>query len=341
MKKIYILLLALSLLLAGCSNDGGETSKETNVETTETSGETSTEIESTNEEVTNEMVTIKTRNELGEIIDIEVPSNPTNVAVLDLASLDTIDALGKGDSIKGLTKSSTLNGMETYYENEEIVNLGSVKEADLEEIAAMEPQVIFIGGRLRNQYETLSSIAPVVLVSVDAEQDGSLFESMSNNITQIAKIYGVEDQVVDQLNTYKERLDAIASQVQGSNALSTIVNNGNISVLDGSGRTGLIFEAGFENAAGSVVEDSHGDSASFETILDINPDYLFVLDRDQAIATEGASLAKDVLDNEIVGATKAAENENIVYLHPSVWYLSEGGLGSLDTMISDIESALQ
>ena len=53
--------------------------------------------------------------------------------------------------------------------DEAVVNLGTIKEADLEAVMACEPDVIFIGGRLASSYDALSEIAPVVYLSTDTE----------------------------------------------------------------------------------------------------------------------------------------------------------------------------
>lgn len=40
--------------------------------------------------------------------------------------------------------------------------------------------------------------------------------------------------------------------------------------------------------------------SSFELIVSLNSDYIFVMDRDATISTEGAQLAQDVMENELV-----------------------------------------
>lgn len=94
-----------------------------------------------------------------------------------------------------------------------------------------------------------------------------------------------------------------------------------------------------ENAQGGTA--THGNEASFELIVSLNPDYIFVMDRDAAIGTEGAQLAKDIMENELVMGTDAYNNGNLVYLeNPAVWYTAEGGITALDTMLSDLEASL-
>ena len=75
--------------------------------------------------------------------------------------------------------------------------------------------------------------------------------------------------------------------------------------------------------------------------MSLNPDYLFVLDRDSAINTEGAKLAREVMENELVKKTSAYQNGNVVYLTPSVWYLAEGGITATDVMLRDLEEGLK
>lgn len=69
--------------------------------------------------------------------------------------------------------------------------------------------------------------------------------------------------------------------------------------------------------------------------------YLFILDRDAAIQTEGVQLAQEIVENELVMGTRAYQDGHIVYLaHPAVWYTAEGGVTALDVMLQDLESAL-
>lgn len=94
------------------------------------------------------------------------------------------------------------------------------------------------------------------------------------------------------------------------------------------------------NSAGAN-NSAHGSEASFELIVDLAPDYIFVMDRDAAIGTNGAQLAKDIMENELVMSTDAYKNGNLVILeHPAVWYTAEGGVTALSVMLDDLESAL-
>ena len=108
-----------------------------------------------------ETVTIKSLNGNQEEVDLEVPYDAERIAVMDMASLDILDSLGLGERVVG-TSDTSLEYLQDYVTNENIENLGTIKEADMEAVMSCEPDVIFIGGRLSKIYDELSEIAPVV-----------------------------------------------------------------------------------------------------------------------------------------------------------------------------------
>ena len=112
---------------------------------------------------------------------------------------------------------------------------------------------------------------------------------------------------------------------------------------EGSGRSGGhgSGESGNDASGSAGVTSTHGNEVSFEAIVALNPDYIFVMDRDSAISATGAQLAQEIMENELVMKTDAYRNGNLVILeNPGIWYLAEGGITSLGIMLSDLEKAL-
>lgn len=288
-----------------------------------------------------ESVTVQTLNGSQETVDLEVPYSPQRIAILDLACLDILDALGVGDRVVG-SASTSLDYLQKYVTDENIAKLGTIKEADLEAVMACQPDVIFIGGRLSKSYDALSEIAPVVYLATDAE--AGVVESVRKNAGTIASIFGLEDQVDGLMADFDARIQALAEFAQGKNAIVGMCTSGSFNVLGNDGRCSIIgVEIGFENVGvdANIDTSTHGNEASFEFIVDKNPEYIFVMDRDAAIATEGAQLAQEIVENELVVGTDAYKNGHIVYLaHPAVWYTAEGGVTALDLMLADLESTL-
>ena len=284
-------------------------------------------------------VTITSLNAEREPFELEVPYDPQRIAILDMPSLDILDRLGLGDRVVG-SATTTLEYLQAYVPGDTIANLGTIKEADLEAVMACEPDVIFIGGRLSASYDALSEIAPVVFLSTDTEI--GVVESVRNNATTIASIFGLEAQVDELMAGFDARIEALAAFAEGKNAIVGLCTSGSFNILGSDGRCSIIsVEIGFDNLGDGDVTATHGNESSFELVVELDPDYMFVLDRDAAIGTDGAQLAKEIVENELVMDTDVYKDGHIVYLeNPTVWYTAEGGITALDIMLNDLEGAL-
>ncbi len=237
--------------------------------------------------------------------------------------------------------STSIDYLEKYSNDASIKNLGTIKEADLEAVMECEPDIIFIGGRLSKSYDALSEIAPVVYLATDTNE--GLVNSVSKNAKTIASIFGMEDKVDSLMSDFGARIDAIKKISSGKTALVGMTTSGSFNLLGNDGRCSLIgVEAGFNNLTAAGSTSTHGNESSFETVVQQNPDYIFVMDRDSAISTAGAKTAKEIVENELVKTTDAYKNNHIIYLeHSNVWYTAEGGIQALDIMLTDLEKGLK
>ena len=327
MKKFFALAIAvvMAMSLVACSSSTSSSS--------ETAG--------SNQSSQPETVTIKSLNANGEEVDLVVPYNPQRIAILDMASLDILDALGVGDRVVGSANTS-LDYLQSYVTNAEVTNLGTIKEADMEAVMACEPDIIFIGGRLSKSYDALSEIAPVVYLATDSK--AGVVESVKKNANTVASMFGLEDKVDGLMADFDGRIQKLADFAKDKTAIVGMCTSGSFNVLGNDGRCSIIGrEIGFNNVGvkNKNQTSTHGNEASFEYIVEKNPDYIFVMDRDAAIGTDGAKLAQEIMENELVKGTDAYKNGHIVYLkHPAVWYTAEGGITALDLMLQDLETAL-
>lgn len=328
MKKILSLMLAAMMLLSmlvftGCSNEPETQDPET--------------------------VTIKALNANKELTDITVPYNPERICVLDMAALDIIDSLGLGDRIVGSAKV-TIEYLTQYNpddSNGKIANCGSVKTADMEQVAACAPDVIFIGGRLSKSYADLEKIAPVVYLAVDYSRGGVVMNT-KENATAIATMFGKTAEVDAKFDGFQTRIDALNKILKGKEMLLCMYNNNALSVMATESQLNFMVNelGGIDKGAGVVLEEkpAHGTDAGWETIVNIAPEYMFVLDRSTATgaADEGVLGAREVIENDLVKEMQCYKDGKIVYFiqHANVWYTSTGGVQALDTMIADLEAAL-
>ena len=335
MKKILTLMMVFAMVLsmAGCSNNAPSNTATTSAPGTEAKPET---------------VTVQSLNANKETVDIEVPFDPQRIAILDMPALDIIDVLGMGDRIVGSAKV-TIEYLTDYNpddSNGEIINLGTVKTVDLEKVAACEPDIIFIGGRLASVYNDLEAIAPVVYLAVDYEK--GVVESTKSNAQTIAKIFGKEKEVDALFADFQPRIDALNEVLNGKDTVLGMYNSNALGLMGTASQLNIIAnELGANNLSDTVGETekaTHGEEASWETIITLNPEYMFILDRSTATgsADEGVLGAREVIENDLIKELDVYKNGKIVYFieHANVWYTSTGGVQALDTMLSDLEGAL-
>lgn len=336
MRKFITLILTfiLVLSLAAC----GQSSENTKVE------------EPKNETTTNEQPTAKEPKRIPVIgldeeskeVETYIAKDPQRIAVLDIASLDILKSLGLADRVVGVT-TTQIPYLQDVVTKEGVKNIGTLKSPDLEAIMELEPDLILMGGRAGEFYKQLYQIAPTLRLST--YKDKGVVESTKINSQKIASIFGLEEKVDELFQGFDTRIQALKEKAKGKTAIVGIVTNGGFNVAGNDGRLSLVGrEIGFENIG--VESDTqtvaHGNEASFEFIVQKNPDYIFVLDRDAAIATEGAQLAKDIMENELVKSTDAYKDGNLVIVENSaVWYTAEGGISALDIMLKDLESTVK
>ena len=317
--SIAIMMFALMALLVACGGDD----KSSDAQEEKTTGDTP-EVE--------EAETMTITHQLGETT---IDKNPETIVVFDFGTLDTLDELGI--EVAGVPQANVPSYL-SKYEDEKYTNVGALKEPDFETIHAMNPDVIFISNRQLDMYDELNEIAPTIFVGLDTTD---YMNSFKGNMEMLAELFGKEEEVQTQLTEIDEQIAAIQEKVESTDAKALIVlgNEGKVSAYGPGSRFGLIHDVfGFKSADEKIEVSTHGQSISFEYILETNPDILFVVDRDQAVG--GDASAKDSIENDIVKKTNAYTNDQIIYLDPDFWYLSGGGLQSVKEMIKEIEPVL-
>ena len=264
-----------------------------------------------------------------------VKKNPETVVSFDVASIQTIEYLG--GTLAGVPE---ITGEGAYTSDAEIV--GSLFEPDYEAINAMAPDVIFIAGRSAEAYPDLSAIAP----TIDLSFGDGMVESFESITLGLGQIFDNTAEAEAAIADVKDRVEALrATAADAGTAMVVMVSGGSVTALaPGNARAGrgaLIYEVlGMTPPVEDLETATHGEPISFEFLLEHNPDWLFVIDRDVATGGDGQPAA-EVLDNDIVHETTAYQNEQIIYVDPFDWYIITGAsVPSFDRMLTEIETAL-
>jgi iron complex transport system substrate-binding protein len=264
-----------------------------------------------------------------------VPVKPERVLTFDIAALTTLDALDV--DVWGLPKENLPGSLEKYASND-YENIGTLFEPDYEAVQAAEPDLIIVAGRSAAVYPELSKIAPTIDLSNDA---ADFRNSVIANAETLGEIFDRSDEVDEMVAT----LDDSVSDVQdvaadAGTGLIVMTNAGEVSAFGPGSRFGFLHDdLGIAPAIEDVEAATHGEAVSFEFLLETDPDWLFVVDRDAA-TTGATDNAKAVLDNEIVKQMSAYQNDRIVYVDPVAWYIVNGGLSNLQAMTDEVEDAI-
>lgn len=321
MKKITMMLLMTGLLLVATAC-GEATGAGKNTATTAASSQT--QLPPT--------VTVTD----GEGNKVEVATNPEKVVVFDNSALDTMDQLGVGDRVVGAATDNLPSFLAAY---KKVESAGGIKEPDLEKINAMQPDLILISGRQKDFKEQLAKIAPTLYLSTD---NTDTWHSIQSQIQSIGAIFGKEAAAQTAIDTLQTKIDSIAKQASASQekALVLLVNEGSLSAYGAGSRFSIVHDTfGFAQADEQIEASTHGQSVSYEYVLEKNPDVIFVIDRTQAIG--GDDSKNNVAENELVKETTAGKNGKVILLDPAVWYLAGSGIESVDIMADNVAKAFE
>jgi len=210
-----------------------------------------------------------------ELGTTEVPFSPTRVFVLDLPSLDTMDALGLGQYVAGVQEFRNVpDYLQRYYDGSILVLPSASHTVDEEALDAaynaIDGDLIIGGSRQLDAYDYLSEIAPTLIMysngayagwgstSDEEETVPPMMDVTRSEATKIASIWGLEPQVEEILAGYETRIAALDSAIGGSSGLILQANtqvNGMVPAATGSR---LLADTSFVNLYDSAPEDLGG-----------------------------------------------------------------------------------
>ena len=264
-----------------------------------------------------------------------IPDHPKKVVVFDLATLDNLNRLGVTD-IVGVPEGIKPKYLQQY-NDAKYTKVGTLFEPNYEVVASLKPDLIIIAGRSQPKYKDLSKIAPTIDLTVN---NNHYLADVDHNVTLLGQIFDKKNQAKSEIDALNKKLTETrkAAEDKGTGLL-ILTTGGKMSAFGPGSRFGLLHSGfGVKPANDKLEVNKHGQMISPEFILETNPDWLFVIDRDAAIGSEGQSAAQ-LLDNELVKKTKAAQNNHIVYLDPQNWYLIGGGLSGLNETADQLMDA--
>lgn len=326
-KRLFVALLSLTMLLVACSNGknnkNNESKNETVVETKNEKVESSKETKAESKATTVEIEDNKGKQ--------TVPVNSKSVVVLDSRAFQTIEDWG----IKVKAAPKAILPVESKIKSDEsIKDLGNHREPKFELLAAENPEVVIVGQRFAQHYDTIKKLLPnAVVLNIDinlkSENPGkALVEGLKRNTEILGKVFNKENEAKDLIAKFDAAVKSAKDKKTDKKFAGLIVSANKIGYsAPVSGRVwGPVFTLlGLEPALkiDNASSDHKGDDISVESIAQNNPDALLVLDRDAAYGKKESKLAKDVIEgSQVLEKTKALKNGKVFYA-PKETYANE------------------
>lgn len=257
---------------------------------------------------------------------------PETIAVLDIAAIDTLAALGV--TVDGIPAPHYVKYLDDIAAT--AIQAGSLFEPDFEALANLNPDLIIAGGRSSTQVEPLSEIAQTIDMTITGDDH---IEQVLARLETYGDLFGKQDVAAELLVAFNEKLETLRSAIDGRGTGLVVMTNGpKISAYGAGSRFGWLHAGtGLPEAVDGVDAQTHGEAISFEFIAEANPDWLIVVDRGDAIGQDGDAAAA-TLDNPLVAGTTAWTNDQVIYLNSANVYIAGGGytamMETMDTLIA-------
>lgn len=275
---------------------------------------------------------------------VQVPTEPEVVVSLDWSVTRTLTDLGvEVDATP--TPNGSLPADLSRYEGDAVAKVGSLFEPDYEAINALEPDLVIVGSRSGTPevVAELEKITPAVIdMSTRFERPEDQVPMTTERVIQLGSIFGVEEEARTRMAAVTAGVEEAGAKAEaaGWSAMFVQVSGGSASAYGPGSRFGLVYsDFGFADTGAPVDEEgSHGQEVAQEFFSEYDPGVIYVLDRAKAIG-ETETPALDVLNNDLVNTTTAAQEQRIFEVDGFSWYLATAAPSSLEQMTADVNQA--
>ena len=270
------------------------------------------------------------------------------VAATDNRSFEILDAWGI--DLVAAPKQLVPFTVEGYKNNDDIIDLGTHNEPNLESLTAAQPDLIVNGQRFAQYYDDIKKLNPEAAIVEFEPRDGEPLDAeLKRQTTELGKVFGKESEAEQLVADFDEALErAKAAYNPEQKVMAVNVSGGTIGYIAPSvGRTyGPVFDMiGLTPAleVGNASDDHQGDDISVEAIASANPDWILVLDRDGGTNTrntdEYVAAAQVIEDSEPLKNVTAIVDGQVVYA-PEDTYTNESII-TYTEILNDLADAFE
>ncbi|OMF67993.1 iron-siderophore ABC transporter substrate-binding protein [Paenibacillus sp. FSL R5-0766] len=317
------LMLALILVLTAC---GAATGTDSGKQSAATPAETPANAETQTDGAF--PVTIK-----GMKGDITLNEKPKRIAILDVKFLDQMLAIGEKPAGSVIAGGNTdfpeylgdqPNGVEV---------LGTRDEPNLEAIVALDPDLIIMTDFQEKQYESVSKIAPTLVLD--------FYEDWRDTLATVAKITDKQDEAEKVRTAYEEKIAGLKTKLSEKLGDETVAiirpRKEGIRVHGIEHRIGGIMYNDLGLKMPAMVQEINEDGSveiSMEKVPEIGADRYFVLS-DELFAAE----AEAMVNNPVWQSLDAVKNNRTYDVNSTLWIAYYGPL-AINLIVDQASEAL-
>lgn len=250
--------------------------------------------------------------------EVEIPVEPKRIVDLsgnsDILALLDLPVVGTANS-DAYDYTKLPSYLEDVLKDAKILGYSYQDTMDIENIINVEPDLIVISTIQEKMYETLSAVAPTIMIQLDDL-------NWKANIDKMASLFQKENEAEAWINAYETKANEVSQSVKekmGDSTfyLSFLASGGQFFIFSGAGFGDVLYsDLNLEVPTGLPQQANVSlPVVTIEGLVEIDADVIFV------IATEADRL--ELEQSSIWNSLPAVEANKVIYL-PSSPYFNQG-----------------
>lgn len=258
--------------------------------------------------------------------------------------------------ITSLSIAKNYSGKElTEYANYGGPDLGNHREPTIEPLKLLQPDIVILSSRFAKLEEEIKKEFPDTIIYQARIDPTKYEEGLEKNFKFLKKTFPnandkleiTRAELMEEINNFKE-----LTKNKTEKALVLLPNGKSIATYGSGGRFDMIHSTfGFKDALADVSEEikvqttttqPHGNNLNFEFFTKVNPDIIFLIDRNVSSGDGTASESiNDLMNSTAFKETNAYKNNMVINLDPDAFYVLPGGYTTTKMMIKGLEKAIK
>ncbi|MDO5516650.1 MAG: iron-hydroxamate ABC transporter substrate-binding protein [Clostridium sp.] len=247
--------------------------------------------------------------------DVEIPANPERIVDLsgnsDILSILGYKVVGTANSdAYDYTKFPSY--LEDTLKGAEILGYSMQDTMDVEAVMNLNPDLIIISTVQEKMYDSLSEIAPTVMIQLEAL-------NWKEDVRAFAKVFGKEDIADEWIANYEEKAIEAGNKIKAeygddTTYLSFLASGGQFFIFDGAGFGNVLYEDMKLAKPEGMPEQSDISLpvVTYEGLASIKADYIFLIATSEDLA--------QLESNAIWNSLPAVKEGHVVVLESSPYF---------------------